>query len=365
MDFLIKEKLNEFEHEKIIEFLNSIDFYCIEQHPDWNVEIDQYTQTFFLCLDDNKNVNCFANIILSNGPFKIATINFGPAFQDFLILEKSIQFLHKYFSKLGFSKLSVQLGTITNPLVELFEYNINHLFKITYQFNEENVWSSILIDLLRSETEILQSFSKGHKSGIKRSAKTGMKTSVENSELNLNQFIELYIKMLEHRGHSINKIKIHQQLKNINNFLYLKNKGFFEYVFEEDTLVGGLIIIFQGKTARYFKGAADPERRDISVLHFGLFEAMKYCKARNFTSIDLWGYNHFADANDQLFYINRFKKGFSGEFIFFAKRINFILKPFNYKIYQFLKQFKDKISNSKNHRINLKSYLLHISNKAK
>ena len=232
MDFLIKEKLNTFENQKIIDFLNSIDFYCIEQHPEWNAKIDEYTQTFFLCLDEVKNVKCFANIILSNGPIKIATINFGPAFQDFGVLQESIQFLHKYFSNLGFACLSVQLGIQTNPQAELLEYNVNNLFKIRYQFKPENVWSSILIDISRPEAEILQSFSKGHKSAIKRASKSGLVVSIENSKMHLDQFIQLYIKMLKHRGLSVDQSNIERQLKNINNFLYNNKKGFFEYVFE-------------------------------------------------------------------------------------------------------------------------------------
>ena len=118
----------------------------------------------------------------------------------------------------------------------------------------------------------------------------------------------------------------------INSFIHENNKGFIEYIFEGENLVGGLIIIYQGNSARYYKGATDPERRDISILHLGLYEAMKYSKANGCTMFDLWGYNHFADENDQVYFINQFKNGFSERFYLFSKKNEFCSKT-NYVQY--------------------------------
>ncbi len=345
MNFYVQDKLDSHEYSSTIKFLDSLNFYCIEQHPDWTAKIEGYRHTFFICLDDDK-ITCFANIILSKGPFKTAHINFGPAFSDFNVLTKAIEFLHFYFSSQKFIFFSIQLGTYTNNETELLEYNTNRHFKVKYFFTHGNTWSSICLDLNRTENEILRSFSKGHKSSIKSVyAKNKLRTSIENNHENLQSFIELYIKMMSFRKLPFDKKSIPHLFESINDFIYTNNKGFIEYIFEESTLVAGLIIIYQGKSARYYKGAADPERRDIPALHYGLFEAMKHCKASGFTNLDLWGYNHFVDETDQLFNINKFKKGFSGEFTFFPKRMNFILKPRNFLLYKFLKFCKNQLKN--------------------
>jgi lipid II:glycine glycyltransferase (peptidoglycan interpeptide bridge formation enzyme) len=346
MNFVVKNKLDTDEYNKVIDFLNSLNYFCIEQHPGWNAKIEKYSHTFFLSTDEKGLVNCFGNIVLSNGPFKIANINFGPAFSDFKVLTKAIEFLHTYFSTQKFIFFSIQPGCYINNQTELLEYHINKNFNTKYFFKRGNLWASICVDLRRPEDEILRSFSKGHKSAIKSAyAKSSLRVSIENNPENLKSFIDIYIRMMTVRKLAFDKKNIIHLFTSINDLIYESNKGFVGYIFEENTLVGGVIIIYQGSSARYYKGAGNPERRDIPILHYGLFEAMKYCKANGYTSLDLWGYNHFVDETDQLFYINKFKKGFGGEFTFFPKRMNFILKPNYFILYNFLKSCKKVIKN--------------------
>lgn len=348
LDFCVKDKLGAQEYTNIVNFLDSLNFYCIEQHPDWNVKIEDYSHTFFLCTDDNGKVICFANIILTNGPFKTANINFGPAFSDFGVLKEAIQFLHNYFLSQKFIFFSIQLGINISNQTELLEYNINKDFKIKYYFKSGNLWSSICVDLTRPETEILQSFSKGHKSTIKSAySKSKLRISMQNNPDNLESFIDLYVKMMEFRKLPYNKENIIHLFNSINGFIYENNKGFIGYIFDGHNLVGGTVILYQGNSARYYKGTSDPERRDIPILHFGLFEAMKFCKINGCVTFDLWGYNHFVDEKDQIFFINKFKKGFSGDFTFFPKRMNFVLNPIFYSIFVSLKTSKNKIMNLK------------------
>lgn len=343
MAYLVKNNLEETEYRKVINFLNSLNFYCIEQHPAWNDKIDKYPQKYFIGMDENGLVNCFGNIIISKGPFKYATINFGPAFKDFTILTNAIQFLYSYFTSEKYIYFSIQLGNYLSNETELLEYKVNKNLKPKYYFANGHTWTSTSVDLNRTENEILKSFSKGHKSSIKSVySKNSLKVRFENNLSHLQEFIELYKKMMASRKLFVDE-NLFDLFNNINQFIYESNNGFIGYIFDESILVGGVIIIYQGKTARYYKGASDPDRRDLPILHFGLFEAMKKCREAGILSIDLWGYNHFATESDQIFYINKFKKGFGGEFTFFPKRMNFILKSNYFKIYQFLKYVKNKL----------------------
>jgi lipid II:glycine glycyltransferase (peptidoglycan interpeptide bridge formation enzyme) len=151
--------------------------------------------------------------------------------------------------------------------------------------------------------------------------------------------------MCEYRKLAYRKHDLILFFTNIIAIISKYEKGFIEYIFDKDNLVGAFIVVYQGNSARYFKSAIDPERRDISIMHFGLFEAMKYCKEQGYLKFDLWGYNHFVDEKDQLYRVNLFKKGFAGDFTFFPKRMNFEFKPFSYKIFLFLKFIKDGIFN--------------------
>jgi lipid II:glycine glycyltransferase (peptidoglycan interpeptide bridge formation enzyme) len=343
MNYFVKDKLDQSEHEKVLNFLSSLSFYCIEQHPDWDCETLDCPKTFFYCTDDNQKVQCFANILLSKGPFKIANINFGPAFSDHEVLTKSIQFLHNYFSSNGFIFFSIQLGTYVNEKTELLEYIINKSFKVKSYFKPGFVWSSLSVDLTRSEDEIFQSFSKVHKQCLRNSYKKGLTISIQNDNSGLNAFIDLYIKMLTSRKLPYIKSDIISYFSKIFDFIAEYDKGFIGYIIDKDKLIGALIVIIQGNSARCVKNVTDPEMRNIPVMHFGFFESMKYCKEKGILIFDLWGYNHFVDENDQIFNINRFKRGFTHNFTFFPKRMHFELRPFLYKLFVIIKFLKMRI----------------------
>ena len=132
-----------------------------------------------------------------------------------------------------------------------------------------------------------------------------------------------------------------KDLKNIYNFLTQNNKGEILVVKDnEGTVLGGGIFVYQGITVRYLKGAANPDIRDIPILHIVLFDAIRRAKEENFRYFDFWGYNHFANKDDQVYYINHFKKGFGGYFTFFAKKMNIDIIRGGYKIHKSLSVIK-------------------------
>lgn len=346
MEFHIKGELDPSEKEKTLNFLSSLNYYCIEHHPDWAFDNENSLKKIFYCSGDNQEVLCFANILISkNGPFKVANINFGPAFKEYEVLIESIQFLHNYFSTHGYIYFSIQLGIYTSEKTELLEYKINKSLKVKYYFEPGNLWSSLSVDLTRPEAQIFNSFSSAHKANIKASYKKGLKVTIQKDNYDHNPFIDLYIKMYKFRNLPINEKEVIYSINNIFEFITKYNKGIYVSIFDKDCQVGAFVVIFQGTNARYFKSASDPERRDLSILHLGMFEAIKYCKENGYLSFDLWGYNHFVDDNNQIFHVNNFKRGFTDNFTFFPKRMNFELKPLVYKVYIFLRFIKNLINN--------------------
>ena len=346
MEFIIKDKLDPSERKETLSFLSTLNYYCIEHHPDWTFDNENSIKKIFYCRGDNQEVLCFANILISkNGPFKAANINFGPAFREFEVLTESIQFLHNYFSTQGYICFSIQLGTYISEKTELLEYKINNNFKVKYCFEPGNLWSSLSVDLTRPEAEIFKSFSSAHKANIKASYKKGLTVTIQRESNDYNAFIELYIKMYQFRNLTYKTSDIIYSITNIFKFINKNHTGIYVSIFDKDCLVGAFIVVFQGTNARYFKSASDPERRDLSILHLGMFEAIKYCKEKGYLTFDLWGYNHFVDGKNQIFHVNNFKRGFTDHFTFFPKRMNFELKPLIYKVYIFLRHFKNWYNN--------------------
>ena len=77
-----------------------------------------------------------------------------------------------------------------------------------------------------------------------------------------------------------------------------------------------------------------------------LYEAIRKAKTDNFRYFDFWGYNHFADQSNPVYYINRFKKGFGGYYSFFAKKMNIDLFQFGtriFKVYLVIRNIKNRL----------------------
>jgi lipid II:glycine glycyltransferase (peptidoglycan interpeptide bridge formation enzyme) len=114
----------------------------------------------------------------------------------------------------------------------------------------------------------------------------------------------------------------------------------------EKAIIGGIALLYQGNAVRYFKGAADPHVRNLPVLHLALWEGIKSAAQDGFKQFDFWGYNHHATESDQIFFINRFKKGFGGTFTSYPKKMYFIFKPVRYKLIKTMKNVYHRFFNS-------------------
>jgi lipid II:glycine glycyltransferase (peptidoglycan interpeptide bridge formation enzyme) len=104
-----------------------------------------------------------------------------------------------------------------------------------------------------------------------------------------------------------------------------------------------VIIVRQGSTARYFLGATDPARKDVPVLHLGIFEAIRKSQAMECAAFDFWGYNVYAEEGEQIYHINRFKKWFSGSLLFYPKIMHFHIRPARYAAFQVLLAARERL----------------------
>ena len=332
MQSVFKYELDKIESENIKKYCDSVDYCAIEQSLGW-------TQMFFrsrICyfyLQDESGIRCFSQIHES---LRSAQIIFGPVCCEMDIMLNSINEIIKYYKIRHFIYLGIQMYYKSGFETDYIEYKLNKLHKIQYRFNTENTKSSIELNLESPIEEIYSTFRKGHKSDIKKASKMGIIVDSVRDSNELNSFVEVYSKMCQVRKINDEGISI-DKITDIYNFLIENNKGYFLIVRDSSGIViGGAILVFQGISLRYFKGTTDPDRRDLPILHLLMYEAIKKAKIDNFKYFDLWGYNHFAADNDQVYNINHFKKGFGGYYTFFAKKMNINLIPEGYNIYRIL-----------------------------
>ena len=327
MQAVFKTELDNIERENIRIFCESVNYCSLEQLLGFP-EILLNNKINYFYLTDNGVIKSFCQILEK---FRFAHIWYGPVCSDKDLMIYSINEIVNFYRKRLFFYLGIQIYIKAGYDTEYIEYYLNKTHNIKYLFNNENTKSSLEINLEENLEDIYRNIRKGHKSDIKKALKAGLSVVQIEDASGIKSFIDIYLKMCKTRG-----IRGHseKEITGICNYLISNRKGQILVAKDgNDLILGGAIFAFQGISVRYLIGASDPERRDIPLLHPVIFDAIEWAKRNNFKYFDFWGYNHFANDDDQANNINHFKKGFGGYYTFMAKKMNISLLAGGYKIY--------------------------------
>lgn len=341
MKAVFKPRLSEQENNQITAFCRSARYCAIEQSIGFPALLNKQKITYFY-LEHEGSIKSFCQI---SEKLRFAAIWFGPVCDDRDVMLRSLSEIIDHYKRRRFWYLSIQLYLKIGYDSEYIDYNLNKLYKIRYFFNNENTKASLEIDLEGSIINIYRSMRKGHKSDIQKALKSGIQIEEAQSANDVKAFTDIYHKMTKTR-------KIHghtsMEIEEIYNYVHDNGLGTLLLAKDSNTMViGGAIIVKQGISARYLISASDPEKRDLPMTHLVIYKAIEMAKSQKLKYFDFWGYNHFADNDDQIYNVNLFKKGFGGYYTFFAKKLNVDLLPNGYNIHRFysvIKNIKDRLS---------------------
>lgn len=329
IEFIFKNELSETDIEQIEVFCKDLDFAPIEQHPEWNKKIEQKTVVYFIARENN-HIVCYSVINETKaGLLKFASIRLGPLFKEPDYLISSLFEIKRHYGKRKFLYLSVQLSLFSGAVTDYIEAKFHQLTRFTNSFDRNN-WSSIMIRLDQDMETIYKNFRSDHKRSLKKAEKAKLIVRHAESGSDIKELAHIYHKMEMHKkfgSHSMEFIKNH--FIQVYDFIKKTERGFVLVVTDESgEILGGIFNVFQGQRVRVFKGGADPQKKNLPLMHAAIFESIKVAKSLGFKYLDLWGYNHYVDKNDQIYNINLFKRGFGGEFIFYPKIMHIQLFPF-------------------------------------
>jgi hypothetical protein len=176
-------------------------------------------------------------------------------------------------------------------------------------------WATSVVDLDKSEDDILKSFSPNHRQSIKKALQAGIAIQMI-AEHELEQYAKGHVEMFTRRGILRN---IPETLRLVQG-IHKLSKSAMEAPFiltarqETDIILGGAIFLRSGDTCTYYHGFAERGNPPLPVLHSLIWEAMKLARSRGCTRFDLCGIS--LDADDaQLKAVNDFKRWFRGTLI--------------------------------------------------
>jgi lipid II:glycine glycyltransferase (peptidoglycan interpeptide bridge formation enzyme) len=343
MNAIFKTELDSSDIKAIKEFCNIADYCAIEQQIGFPEILYKSKISYFWLKADDNSIKCFCQI---HENFKSAHILFGPVCNDKDLMIEAVLKIVEHYKAGHFWYLGIQPYRKTGYEADYIEYRLVNKIRIDYILDNENTKSSLEIDLRDSIDVIFQKFSKGHKSAVKKAIKCGLRVEEVNNENALTSFISVYLKMCK-----VRKVKPHsaEEIEGICNYVKKNNMGtILLAVDQENRVLGGSVFVYQGISVRYLLSASEPDRKDIPIAHIIIFKAIEKAKEDKFRYFDFWGYNHFAKAEDQIYLVNRFKKGFGGYYTFLMKKMNISLIPCGFQIYMMYNRTKEGLTSLKN-----------------
>jgi lipid II:glycine glycyltransferase (peptidoglycan interpeptide bridge formation enzyme) len=309
-----------------------------EQNPDWNQLLNGENKYFIF----RKGEEIISYTIVQFPQRRVAHIPFGPISVSKTVAVKSLKLIIEHFRQKKFYYLSIQLfGPVSNA-TEFIEYKLNSEYDIKYFFDRRN-WSTSIIDLEKDIQSIIKNFSTNHKRSVKKAKKLDIVGRVIKESGEIEKFNDIYIRMYRSRGRKVsrkNNLKFYHKLL---EFFEDEKNGFFYGVFKDKEMIGGIIIIIQGDTGFYYHAATDPDKRKLPIQHLGIVSLLEKLQARGIKKFDFGGYNHLVDKKDQVFNINRFKDGFTREYVFYPKLMYIEFIPKSVKMLEWFQSFKNVV----------------------
>jgi len=199
-----------------------------------------------------------------------------------------------------------------------------------------------VIDISKSEEEILAQMKEKGRYNIRVSMKHGCKSEIRNPKSEMDTFYSLFKETSGRDGFSI------------------RPKSYFEKMFEIlGDAVELLAVRFQGKiiaaeivsyyqgTASYLYGASSSEFRNVMAPYLLHFEAIKRakekgCKFYDLLAVDPVTSDQLPDTSHKYAGIGRFKRQFGGKTVRIVGGYDLVFKPTWYRLFKFAERYRRK-----------------------
>jgi len=246
-------------------------------------------------------------------------IPYGPCFTN----EKALELLFQ-----DIKKLSKQYGTIflrVEPITKLAETAKKAQRRIQPQ-------KTLVLDIRKSEDEILQGFPKGTRYSIRQAEKKGV--SVEFRDEYTPEFYQLMNKTSDRSNFTPHSEKYY--------------KGFFASTSEDfkvkmclvkhqEKIISASMMILFNKRATYLHATSDKEFNSMQGPTFLMWEQIKLAKRMGCETFDFWGIDEKKWPG-----VTSFKKSFGGKEIEYPQGMDISYKKIWYLVYKIAKKIKNK-----------------------
>ena len=171
-------------------------------------------------------------------------------------------------------------------------------------------WATLLVDLDRTEDEILGGFRSATRRAIRKSQRLGIQVNGEDSPEGWSALAALEADLAQRAAIQATDA---QKIALISDQWLRSGAGGTVLVarHEGEPLAAALLIVHRG-IAHIPLIPSSRSHRDVPASHMLVWEAMRWAKRHGCRTFDFSGYSLVAESGDQLWGINQFKRGFAG-----------------------------------------------------
>ena len=199
---------------------------------------------------------------------------------------------------------------------------------------------TFILNLKKSEEEILKNMHQKTRYNIRLSEKKGVKVEIDNNEKIFKEYLNLTNETTKRQKFYAHNEAYHKLLwetfgkTEIKNYNPSKLQAYLlKATFNKKVLVTYILFTFKDKLY-YPYGASSDQNREVMASHAAMWGAIKFGKSLNLKSFDMWGAANVREpkSNDPYYGFHRFKQGFGAELTEFIGSYDLIINPINYRL---------------------------------
>lgn len=190
---------------------------------------------------------------------------------------------------------------------------------------------SFIIDLTKSEDELLASMSSKTRYNVRLAQKKGVKIFEQTSREGMEQYLEILKETTNRQGFYAHGPQYFRTM-----WETLGNSGMiriFNAIYEDTVIASWIVFVFNG-VLYYPYGASRAIHRDVMASNLLLWEMIRFGKENGCTSFDLWGsLGPNPDTNHPWYGFHKFKMGFGGTLVEFVGSYDLVIDEPLYQIF--------------------------------
>ena len=203
---------------------------------------------------------------------------------------------------------------------------------------------TFILDLTKTEEELLKNMHQKTRYNIRLSEKKGVKVEIDNSDKAFGEYLKLTKETTERQ-------KFYAHGENYHRLMWSTLKGQWPEAsgqkLDTNKLQAHLLtaryknkilvtyILFTFKVTLYYPyGASSDEHREVMPSHLTMWKAIKFGKNLGLKKFDMWGAANVPDPkpNNEYFGFHRFKEGFGATLTEFIGSYDLVINSLNYRL---------------------------------